>query len=365
MGAVVLASAAPVAYVAGFALFKTTASRMPRLTGARPLHTTRHLALNPVWLWGLTTLIIGLVSQSLVMTRLPVSVVVPMYGPVMAVLLLVSVSNFGERVTSGERRALTVLLMALLAFAAAGGLLTGDSPTEAGPWDASVPLWKLSLVVVPSLLIPLWLFTVRDKPVDGRHAKRVTGVAFGLGAGVVVGLAESSGASIARIVNEHPWRLEPVLASPHPYIVVVAGLLGAGLAQIGLQRCRLSVVIIVLAVGSKASLWLTGILVYGQPWPKTPGAFLLSGVGLILAAWSVLLIPRHESEPAPTTATVESGPAPRPAPRPARPVLATELAAPVPQPVDVPDPSPGTDVHPPATADPVQLGVRRPVWRLR
>ncbi|MFG2005836.1 hypothetical protein ACGFNU_42475 [Spirillospora sp. NPDC048911] len=356
MGAVVLASAAPVAYVAGFAIFKTTASRMPRLTGARPLHTTRHLALDPVWLWGLTTLIIGLVSQSLVMTRLPVSVVVPMYGPVMAVLLLVSVSNFGERVTGGERRALAVLLMALLAFAAAGGLLTDDSATEAGRWDASAPLWKLSLIVVPSLLIPLWLFTVRDRPVDGRHAKRVTGVAFGLGAGVVVGLAESSGASIARIVTEHPWQYGPVLASPHPYIVTVAGLLGAGLAQIGLQRCRLSVVIIVLAVGSKASLWLTGILVYGQPWPQTPGTFLLSAIGLILAFWSVLLIPRHEPEPARVEVKVESAP---------RSVRATEFAAPVPQrPAPTPGP-PVLDVPPPVAPDPVQLGVRRPVWRLR
>jgi hypothetical protein len=51
-----------------------------------------------------------------------------------------------------------------------------------------------------------------------------------------------------------------------------------------------------LAVGSKASLWLGGIMVYGQPWPETPRKFALSAVGLVLAAASVFLIPRHERE---------------------------------------------------------------------
>lgn len=297
MGAVVLASVAPVAYVTGFAIFKTTAGRMPRLTGSRPFHTTRHLALDPVWLLGMITIVAGLVTQSLVLTDLPVRVVVPMYGPVLAVLLLVSIANFGERVQSGERRALAVLLLALLALAAAGGLLSdGGPPHSAGPWDASPPLWRLAVLVGPSVLIPLWLFTVRDEPMDGRHARQVTGVAFGLGAGVLVGCAESSGASIAHLVRDHPRQWDLLLTSPHPYIVVGTGLLGLGLAQIGLQRCRLSVVVVVLAVGSKTSLWLTGIMVYGQPWPQSPGRFLLSAVGLVLAVASVLLVPRHEPE---------------------------------------------------------------------
>ncbi|MEO5876696.1 MAG: hypothetical protein ABIS86_14590 [Streptosporangiaceae bacterium] len=296
MGAVVLASAAPVAYVTGFALFKTTAGRMPVLSGARPLQLTRQLALNPVWLFGLVTILSGLVVQSIVMTELPVRRVVPMYGPVIVILLLVSVGNFGERVPRGLWKALLVLLLAMLAFAAAGDLLSGEAPPRSpGTWDAGVPLWRLGLVVAPSLLIPLWLFTVRDKP-EGRHARRVTGVAFGMGAGLLVGCAESSGASIAHLIRDHPYGWEPLLRTPHPYVVVVAGLTGLALAQIGLQRCRLSVVILVLAVGSKASLWLTGILVYGQPWPQTPGKFLLSGVGLVLAAGSVLLLPRNEPE---------------------------------------------------------------------
>ncbi|MEU5884588.1 hypothetical protein [Spirillospora sp. NPDC047279] len=371
MGAVVLASAAPVAYVAGFAVFKATAGRMPRLTGARPLHTARHLALSPIWLWGLTTLIIGLVAQSMVLTLLPVSAVVPMYGPVMFVLLLVSVSNFGERVAGGERRALGVLLLALLAFAAAGGLLWGDVPAEAGPWNADAPLWKIAAVAGPSILIPLWLFTVRDKPVDGRHAKRVTGVAFGLGAGVVLGCAESSGAAIARILNDHQWQAGPLLSSPHPSIVVVAGLLGAGLAQIGLQRCRLSVVIVVLAVGSKASLWLSGILVYGQPWPGTPGTFVLSGVGLVLAAWTLFLIPRHEpNEPRPPAARTDV-----PSAGSVRSVVSFETApAAVPEIAYRPAPPPAAAGTPESTQDlggvtaaepPIPLGIRKPVWRVR
>lgn len=298
MGAVVLASAAPVAYVTGFAIFKTTASRMPRLAGSRPFHTTRHLALSPVWLFGLFTLVTGLVTQSIVMTELPVHVVVPMYGPVMLVLLLISVANFGERVQAGERRALSVLLTALLALAAAGGLLSGDDPPAAGTWNADAPLWKIGLIVGPSVLLTLWLFTIRDRPVEGRHAKRMTGVAFGMGAGIVVGCAESSGASLARMMRgqDNPYQWDVLLQSPHPYIVVVAGLFGVGLATIGLQRCRLSVVIVVLAVCSKASLWLTGILAYGASWPETRGQFFLTGVGLILAVTSVVLLPRHEPE---------------------------------------------------------------------
>jgi hypothetical protein len=294
MEALALATAAPVAYVAGFATFKVSARRMPRLSGYRVFHVTWTLASSPLWLCGLAVLISGLAAQSVALTRAPVSVVVPMYGPVMVVLLLVAVSNFGERVTRGQLRALMLLVLALLAFAAASGVLWGAAVTDSGgPWNAEPPLWKLALLVVPSILVPLWLFTVRDAPTDGRHAKRVTGVAFGLGAGVVVGCAESSGASIARLLQHDQWH---VLRTPHPYIVVVAGLLGAALALIGLQRCRLSVVIIVLAVGSKASLWLGGIMVYGQPWPQTPGKFALSAIGLLLALAAVFAIPRHEPD---------------------------------------------------------------------
>ncbi|REE98274.1 hypothetical protein [Thermomonospora umbrina] len=298
MGAVVLASAAPVAYVTAFAIFKTTASRMPTLSGSRPIHTTRHLALNPIWMFGLFTMVTGLITQSVVMTTLPVSAVVPMYGPVMLVLLLIAIANFGERVQAGEIKALSVLVLALLFLAAAGDLLSGDDPpSSSGPWDASVALWKLGLVVVPSVVIPMWLFTVRDRPVAGRHAKRITGVSFGIGAGILVGCAESSGASMAHLVKNNPDDyVNALLASPHPYVVVVTGLLGLGLAQIGLQRCRLSVVIVVLAVSSKASMWLTGILVYGQPWPQTSGKFFLTGMGLVLCCASVMLLPRHEPE---------------------------------------------------------------------
>jgi hypothetical protein len=297
MGALALATVAPVAYVAGFTVFKVTGRRMPRLTGSRFLHTTWTLASSPAWLAGLALLIGGMVVQSVVLARIPVSAVVPMYGPVMVVLLLIAVTNFRERVTPGELGALAVLVLALLAFAAAGGLLRGTVHAgPAGPWDPHAPLWKVALLIGPSLLFPLWLFVVRDSPVDGRHAKRVTGVAFGLGAGVLVGCAESSGAAIARILRHDLAAWPEALRTPHLYIVVVAGLLGAGLAQIGLQRCRLSVVIIMLAVGSKASLWLGGIMVYGQPWPETPRKFLLSAVGLVLAAASVFLIPRHERE---------------------------------------------------------------------
>ncbi|MDL4818427.1 hypothetical protein [Actinomadura opuntiae] len=334
MGALALATAAPVAYVAGFTVFKLSGRRMPRLTGSRLFHTTGTLATSPAWLFGLALLIGGMVVQSIVLTRVPVSVVVPMYGPVMVVLLLIAVTNFRERVTPGELGALSVLVLALLAFAAAGGLLSGSIPAgPAGPWRPDAPLWKIALLIGPSLVFPLWLFVVRDSPVDGRHAKRVTGVAFGLGAGVLVGCAESSGAAIARLMRHDPSGWGHVLGTPHPYIVVVTGLLGAGLAHIGLQRCRLSVVIIMLAVGSKASLWLGGILVYGQPWPQTPVKFALSAVGLVLAAASVFTIPRHEREAPVTEEAVAPAQAPLAPPRPApRPDWAPMLSAPVMEP---------------------------------
>ncbi|MEU5995554.1 hypothetical protein ABZ806_41820 [Spirillospora sp. NPDC047418] len=366
MGALALAVAAPAAYVAGFTIFKVCGRRMPRLTGSRFGRTTWTLATSPGWLGGLALLIGGMLVQSIALTRLPVSQVVPMYGPVMAVLLLVAVSNFGERVAAGELRALSVLVLALLAFAAAGGLLWGPAATgSAGPWDAGAPLWKVALLVGPSVLFPLWLFTVRDRPVDGQHAKRVTGVAFGLGAGAVVGCAESSGASVARMLRDDPAQWQHVLGTPHPYIIVVAGLLGAGLAHIGLQRCRLSVVIILLAVASKASLWLGGILVYGQPWPQTPGRFALSGIGLVLAVASIFMIPRHEpAEPvAPAGARTAPPSAPpvgrhRPAPLLAAPVF------PVPEPATAPVALPGA-APVPAPIRPAPTVRRRPDVRPR
>jgi multidrug transporter EmrE-like cation transporter len=304
MDVVVLAGATMAVYLMSFAIFKIASGRMQRLSGRRPFRLVGQVLGSRWWLLGLLMILLGFAMEGAVLSTLPLGVAVPVFGSGLVFLLLIGIGWFGERLSAREWLAMTVTVAALVALALSAGLLPvpglpggppGDSVRLAGPaWAVAVPLWKPAVVAVPSVLLPIWMLGSRDHGVDGRHARPLTGVAYGIGAGVLLGTAELSGMGTAWMMRSHRSGL---FATPHPYVVLLAGALGLGLLQVALQRCRLSIVVTVVTITAKAHLLLAGTLLSGQPWPRDGILLALRIGGLLLAALAVLTFPHHEQRP--------------------------------------------------------------------
>ncbi|TDC73802.1 hypothetical protein [Actinomadura sp. 7K507] len=326
MQAVVLACSAQAVYIGAYVLFKTATGHMSPIGGRHPLHAAGRLVRSPRWLAGVLVLLAGFALSATALVTLPVVATLPAFGLGLVLLLAVGMSGFGERPTSREWLAaiITVAAMATAALSVMPG--PGDSLADAlhrtggAEAAAALPLWKAALIVVPSLALPLWMFCVRDRQVSGRHARPLTGIAYGLGAGVLLGATEVFGMGMATMLaGDHGTG---VLASPHPFLFLLAGALGLGLLSIGLQRCRLTIIVTVVTVTAKTHLLLSATLLYGEPWPHDPGLFLLRTAGVGLAVLALLAFPRHERRTRTTRhgRTTRSAAPPVPGPvSPARP----------------------------------------------
>jgi hypothetical protein len=298
MHAVVLACAAQAVYIAAYVLFKTAAGRMDPIGARHPLHAAGRLVRSARWFAGVAVLLAGFALSAVALVTLPVVATLPAYGLGLVTLLAVGMSGFGERPTSREWLAVLITVAAMITAALSVLPGAGESLSDAlhrpggdGTAGGLSPA-KAGLVFVPSLVLPLWMFCVRDRAVSGRHARPLTGIAHGLGAGVLLGATEVFGQGMAMMLAG--GRGAGVLASPHPYLFLLAGVLGLGLLSIGLQRCRLMIIVTVVTVTAKTHLLLSATLLYGEPWPRESGPFLLRVAGVGLAVLALLAFPRHE-----------------------------------------------------------------------
>lgn len=298
MQAVVLACAAQAVYIAAYVLFKTATGRMSPIGGRHPLHAAGRLVRSPRWLAGVAVLLAGFALSAAALVTIPVAATLPAYALGLVPLLVVGMSGFGERPTSREWLAV-LITVAAMATAVLSVLPDHGEPlrdalhrTGGAGAAAALPLWKAALVFVPSLALPLWMLGARDRAAGGRHARPLTGIAYGLGAGVLLGATEVFGQGMAMMLAA--GRRTDVLASPHPYLFLLAGVLGLVQLSIGLQRCRLTIIVTVVTVTAKTHLLLSATLLYAEPWPGEPAPLLLRAAGVGLAVLALTAFPRHE-----------------------------------------------------------------------
>ncbi|MBW8482124.1 hypothetical protein [Actinomadura parmotrematis] len=303
-----LACGAQAAFVVAFALFKSAAARMPPLSARRPLLAVADILGERRWLGGFAVLMAGFSMADVALLTLPIVTALPAHACSLLLLLGVSARRFGERLTRREGAALLVTVAAM-AVAALSLALAPGAPLSVGarpPLAAQPPWWGIALVAVPSLLVPLWLFAARDRLLPGRHARRLTGVAYGIGAGVLLGTAETCGLGMALTARAgRPG----VFTSSFLPIFLVAGVLGLGLLSIGLQRCRLTVLATVLTVTAKIHLLLAATLLYGEPWPRDWTAAGVRAAAVLVAVLAVLAFPRYERKPRPAVPPAPAAPA--------------------------------------------------------
>lgn len=290
MNGIAAAFSATGLYYLGFAVFKLAADRMPPVRGNRIVHMIWAIISNWVFLIALGIVLGGLSLQILALRNLPLSQAVPIFMSGVVPLLLIALVFFGERLTAREWLSLVLIGGAILLLTAS---LSGDEPIG----SADAPLWKIAVVVAPAVAVPVLILVLGDYRPDGRHARPVTGIAYGLSAGFPVGTAELA----IKGWSDDPHATGPqIIATPWPYLTVVAAGIGFGIMVAAFQRCRVSIVATVMTVAAKSYLLTMGTFLYGEPWPQDAAHSAMRLGALALGAVAVLQFPRHrpvEEEP--------------------------------------------------------------------
>jgi drug/metabolite transporter (DMT)-like permease len=282
----VLAAMATIIYYLGFIVFRMAANRMPVLRGTRPVRLLRHTYTDWLWLTGLLIVLAGVATQVEALTMLPLSLAEPIFAASLVFILFYAGVFFRERLTGREWASIALFGVATALI----GVSNGDR--EVLTSSVADPL-VLATVVGPGVLIGVVVLVGGDVRAFGRHARPLSGVAYGFGSGISLGISELAIKGIAAVYTAHGLPAA-TYSTAYPYVAIGMAALGLAQLQIGLQRCRMSIVVTVLTVTAKTELAVFGPLLFKEPWPDDR---LLLGLRLgafALAIVALVLFPRHE-----------------------------------------------------------------------
>jgi drug/metabolite transporter (DMT)-like permease len=285
------------AYNTGLILEKRALGRMPTLEVRRVVHVVGSLLASPAWLAGFALMLTGLACQVIVLTFEPVSVVQPVLASGVALVLVLSRVVLRERLGGAEAWCVGVMAgsVVLLAFSAGGtGSETGHSSSPGLMAAVIVPSVLLGLVVAAT---PLRVFSGRHA---GRHRAPATGICFGLGTGLLYGVASLATKGLSDILSGH-HSLAGLAAGivTSPYLYVLGGCSAAALLlyQAALQACRASILIPVSSVVSSVYFVLAGTWLFHEHIPSDPVKLGLRVAGIALAGVVLVVLSRREAAP--------------------------------------------------------------------
>jgi drug/metabolite transporter (DMT)-like permease len=282
----ILASMATIIYYLGFIVFRVAAGRMPVLRGTRPLRLIRYTYSNRLWLLGLVIVLSGVVTQVEALMMLPLSLAMPICVASLAFILFSAAVFFRERLTGREWLSIGLFAVATALIGVSNGRREVLTSSVASPAT-------FAAVVVPGVVISVIVMVGGDVRALGRHARPLAGVAYGFGSGISLGVSELAIKGVASIYSNDG--LAATAHSPYPYVAVGMAAIGLAQLQIGLQRCRISIVATVLTVAAKTELAVFGPLLYKEPLPSDRGMLFLRFCGCALALAALVTFPRHES----------------------------------------------------------------------
>jgi drug/metabolite transporter (DMT)-like permease len=299
-----LALLATTAYNVGLILEKRALGQMPPLDMRRVPHVVVSLLTSRAWLGGFALMLTGLACQTVVLTFEPVSIVQPLLASGVVLVLVLSRLVLHERLGGGEAwgAGAIALSVVLLALSAAG------TRAEAGHYAS--PEW-MAAVMVPSVVAGILVAGSSLRVRTRRHAAPVTGVCFGIGTGLLYGVASLAIKALSGILTGHHTALgivAGVASSPYFYVLGACLAVAMLLFQAALQACRASIVVPVSAVTSSVYFVIAGTWLFHEHLPASPGKLVLRLAGIALAAVVLVTLSRRTPDQAPAGAAGEAVP---------------------------------------------------------
>jgi multidrug transporter EmrE-like cation transporter len=286
-----VAVVAAILYDLGYVLEKQGLDGLPPL-GLDPASLLRAVMRSKRWLAGFIAMLGGLALQVIALTMAPVSVVQPILAGGLIALAAAGSSVLGERLNRKDTIALVLVLVAVVATAvsAHGGTALARA----------VPGLRFALLAVPVAgLGSLAGFVGVGGP--GSAPERRVGserklVWLAAGAGLLYGLGAVAEKAIAtRLVSRGIFEgTVSAMASPYPWLFVVATLAGMLVFQVGLQSFPASLmasltnaVSTVCALTGAAVVFSEGLLPGGWWLPARLVGFaaVLGAVAVLAGAW--------------------------------------------------------------------------------
>jgi drug/metabolite transporter (DMT)-like permease len=289
--AVLVALLATTAYHVGLVLEKRALVRLPAIDPRRTLRLLRILMTAPAWLGGFGLMLCGFGLQVVALAHAPVSVVQPVLGSGIVILLVLSRIVLRERLRRLE-------LACVLAMAIAIVVIALSAVGAAGRVGHQASGWLMAAVAVPSGLVAVAVGARALYPGSrGRHRMPSIGVPYAVASGLLYGVATLAIKAMSGIVAQH-GRLDAglllaVAASPFPYVTLGCSALGMLIFQTGLQRCRASIVGPVSNITGSVYFIVIGTWLFGERLPADPAKLALRLGGIILAAAVVVLLSRR------------------------------------------------------------------------
>jgi drug/metabolite transporter (DMT)-like permease len=299
------------AYNTGLILEKRALGQMPALEVRRVVHVVGRLLASPAWLAGFALMLTGLACQVIVLTFEPVSVVQPVLASGVALVLVLSRFVLRERLGGAEAACVGVMAGSVVLLAlSAGGTGSGDT-------GHSSSAGLMAAVIVPSVLLGLAVAAAPLRGHPGRHRAPATGICFGLGTGLLYGVASLATKGLSDILAGHhtlAGLIGGILTSPYLYVLGGCSAAALLLYQAALQACRASILIPVSSVASSVYFVLAGTWLFHEHVPSDPVKLGLRVAGIALAGVVLVVLSRREAAPPAASAAARAAPAASAAP---------------------------------------------------
>ncbi len=293
---VVLALVTTLLYNSAFVVEKRALATMPPLNIRAPVSLARVLLTNPGWMAGFAMMLIGLSSQLVALTRIPLTVAQPVFSSGIAFLLLLTMTVLGERLTSHEWIGLAGITAGVVFVVA-----SLDARTDAAGDGGHV--LRVLTVALPSTLFGLAVFAAAARSGHGRrgrHRRPAGDVPYGLAAGIVYGVTGMITKGLSASIDFHgPSAIaRSALVSPYLYLLAPVTVSGFVVFQTALQRGRASIVAPVSSVISTLYTVVAGTVVFGERLPADAGRLGLRLAGLAAITAALFWLPRKRRAPA-------------------------------------------------------------------
>lgn len=296
---IILALAATVVFNVGFIVEKQALGHLPAIDVQHPWQLLRTLFGAPAWLAGFVLICGGLALQALVLSLVPLTIAQPLQASGVVVTIVLSRLMLHERLGRTELACMGVIGLAVLLL----GLSSGRGPgAAAGTHAAGL---AIAVAAAPACLVSLVIYGRIHRASRGRHRYPVTGISYGLCAGLMYGVAGLALKALSAAVFTAPatppgpvGRLLAAALSPYLYLVLACSAVGMCLFQTALQRSPASIVLPVSAIISIGYLVVIGSWLFHERLPVGPVPLAMRLVGGAAAvAVPVILTVRTERSP--------------------------------------------------------------------
>ncbi|HET9895259.1 MAG TPA: DMT family transporter [Streptosporangiaceae bacterium] len=288
---IVVAALATISYNVGLIFEKRALGRLPAIDARHAAGLLRTVLLDPAWLIGFAMMACGFSLQVIALMLAPVSVVQPVLGSGVVILVALSRTVLRERLRPLEFGCVVAVAVAIAAIA----LSATGSAGEVGHHGNGL---IIALVALPVCLGALAVggSALRSAP-HGRHRLPAIGVSYGLAAGLLYGVATLWLKSLSGAVFSHSGGFSglvlAVLGSPYPYLTVACSAVALLIFQTGLQRCRVSIVGPVSNITGSVFFLVAGTWLFGERLPSNAAGLILRLGGIIAAGVAVVVLARQ------------------------------------------------------------------------